>query len=314
MTGKLKPINPVIVLSKATAIVLIFLGVIYGLGQARRYLSFLSEGQNSNNGSRASNDLPNIAAQTRNKEGFDKNTPQHDNAYKRPLSENADDYDSMEIDPAIEIKDRVWVYSDPETPWLNDLNQYRRAAGDLARVQERMIKNRTRSRDYPWIVVGNGRFTDKECGVEEGSLGVYNSACNTMQVNFKSRDIFYEYPIEVLTTMAHEQGHHLINLTVGTEKISRLEQELIADCFAGVMHGYWAKWDKISKEEFKKAGEMMIQVSKEEESMTDEHGDSGQRLGAFVAGAARANGKMTVQYKNFCVGLDRVIDFSKGLP
>ena len=137
--------------------------------------------------------------------------------------------------------------------------------------------------------------------------------CHRMQINFKADKIVYEQPIEVLTAMMHEQGHHLINLTIGSGNRSRLDQELIADCFAGVMHGYWAKWDKLSEEEFLKAGTMMIQISKHEEGMT-EHGDKGQRLGAFVAGAARAGGKITPQYMNYCLGLEDVLDFSKGLP
>ena len=134
-----------------------------------------------------------------------------------------------------------------------------------------------------------------------------------MQINFRADNIVYEEPIEVLTAMMHEQGHHLINLTIGSENRSRLDQELIADCFAGVMHGYWSKWDKLSEEEFLKAGVMMIQISKHEEGMT-EHGDKGQRLGAFVAGAARASGNITPQYNNYCLGLEDVLDFSKGLP
>ena len=61
--------------------------------------------------------------------------------------------------------------------------------------------------------------------------------------------------------------------------------------------------------------DMMHQVSKLEQLNTlDNHGDPGQRIGAFLAGAFKASGKDTPQFRNFCKGLERVIDFSSGLP
>ena len=315
---RLKPLAPFGAIAKSSVVVFSVLAILFFVGEFRRYLE-------DNDGRTTDNQIVNAQGNddSSQEQGSGTNTNSsvissqasaNDQLFKRQLDANSDEYSAMDIDPAVEIKDRVWIYPDPSTPHLNTPDQYRRAAGDLARVQQRMLTNRKRARDYPWILLGNGSYTDPECAINTPTLGTYNSRCSNMQINFKDESLVYEYPIEVLTTMMHEQGHHMIDITVGRNNISRLEAELISDCFAGVMHGYWAKWDKLTKEEYIAAGKMMIQISKYAESTTDEHGDPGQRLGAFIAGAARASGEITPQYLNFCVGLDRVIDFSKGLP
>ena len=315
---RLKPLAPFGAIAKASGVVFAVLAILFVVGHTKRYLVDNNERTTQNQVVNAQGNEDPIQGQG---DGSNSAPPTvasqeaaNDSLFRRELDENADEYDGMDIDPAVEIKDRVWIYPDSNTPHLNTPDQYRRAAGDLARVQQRMLRNRRRARDYPWILLGNGSYTDPDCAIPGPTLGTYNSRCSNMQINYRDESLVYEHPIEVLTTMMHEQGHHMIDITVGRNNISRLEAELICDCFAGVMHGYWAKWDKITQEEFEMAGKMMIQISKHAESTTDEHGDPGQRLGAFIAGAARASGEMTQQYRNFCVGLERVIDFSKGLP
>lgn len=218
------------------------------------------------------------------------------------------------IDPAAEIKPFISTYSDSRFPNLNDLEQYRRGAGDLARVHERMLRDRSRARQYPSILIGAGKFTGN-CAFPQATIGAYRLDCKTIQINFTDGNVYYEYPIEILATLAHEYAHHLVNITIGTKAMSGLENELLADCFAGLMIGYWDKYSKVSEQEKTASAEMMIQVSKKEGlNFTDNHGDPGQRLGAFLGGYLRAAGEPSPQYENFCRSLDRIIDWDKGLP
>ncbi len=296
----IKGFNPLIALIKASSIVLLLLAVIFTIAKI--------------NGFRVSsvrNDLKTAHSKAEKGSSEKPTKPSKEPEYFNPRVNKSKDLDSTR-DPAAEIQKYVWGYRDKSTPWLDDIDEFKRGVGDFARVQEWMLHDRSKSRYYPSIVIGDGEFTNEECNVEGGTLGMYHGKCESILVNFRTKSLVYEHPIEVLTTLAHEYAHHLTNITVGNQNISGLEAELIADCFAGVMHGYWAKWNKLTEEEFNHAGRMMIQVSKSENSMLDEHGDQGQRLGAFLAGKARADGKITTLYRNFCIGLDEVISFSKG--
>jgi hypothetical protein len=217
-------------------------------------------------------------------------------------------------DPAIEIKPHIKIIDDPSFPSLNTRDQYLRAVGDLARVQGRMLANKANSRNYPEIGIGPGKYSGT-CNLGSDTLGAYRKECKIIQVNFSDGTAYYEKPIEVLTTIAHEYGHHLTEITIGLNSISGLEAELIADCFAGLMHGYWDKHGVLTEDEVRSALNMMVYVSKQEQlNTTDMHGDPGQRVGAFLAGAQKAQGQETPEYNNFCKSLDRVINWSAGLP
>jgi hypothetical protein len=220
------------------------------------------------------------------------------------------------VDPALEIKNNYTFFSDDRYPSLNSSVEYSKAVGDLARIQEKMLRDRSQARNYPDILIGNGRFTDK-CDTGRASIGLYyyGNGCKSILINFSSDGIAYEYPIEVLTVLAHEYAHHLVNATIGTDSVSDLDGELIADCFAGLVHGYWDRYGKVNEQEVVAAANMMIQVSTKDHMNTSAmHGVAGQRLGAFMGGALKATGKESVEYNNFCRSLDRVIDWNKGLP
>lgn len=220
------------------------------------------------------------------------------------------------VDPALEIKNNYTFFSDDRYPSLNSSVEYSKAVGDLARIQEKMLRDRSQARNYPDILIGNGRFTDK-CDTGRPSIGLYyyGNGCKSILINFSSDGIAYEYPIEVLTVLAHEYAHHLVNVTIGTNSVSDLDGELIADCFAGLVHGYWDRHGKVNEQEVVAAANMMIQVSTKDHMNTSAmHGVAGQRLGAFMGGALKATGKESVEYNNFCRSLDRVIDWNQGLP
>jgi predicted metalloprotease len=219
-------------------------------------------------------------------------------------------------DPALEIKNNYTFFSDDKFPSLNSNIEYSKAVGDLARIQEKMLHDRNQARNYPEILIGNGRFTGK-CDTGSASIGsyYYGNGCKSILINFSSDGIAYEYPIEVLTVLAHEYAHHLVNVTIGTNSVSDLDGELIADCFAGLVHGYWDRHGKVNEQEVVAAANMMIQVSTKDHMNTSAmHGVAGQRLGAFIGGALKATGKESVEYNNFCKSLDRVIDWNRGLP
>ena len=220
------------------------------------------------------------------------------------------------VDPALEIKNNYTFFSDDRYPSLNSSVEYSKAVGDLARIQEKMLRDRSQARNYPDILIGNGRFTDK-CDTGRPSIGLYyyGNGCKSILINFSSDGTAYEYPIEVLTVLAHEYAHHLVNVTIGTNSVSDLDGELIADCFAGLVHGYWDRHGKVNEQEVVAAASMMIQVSTKDHMDTSAmHGVAGQRLGAFMGGALKATGKESVEYNNFCRSLDRVIDWNQGLP
>jgi hypothetical protein len=220
----------------------------------------------------------------------------------------------IDEDPATSIRPHVTFYEDQSFSIMNNKEQYLRAAGDLARVQGKMLLNKSNLKNYPEMLIGRGLFTGN-CNLGSSTLGAYKKDCKIIQINFSDGNIYYESPIEVLTTMAHEYGHHLTEITIGLNKISGLESELIADCFAGLMYGYWDKNGNLTEEDIKSAVKMIIQVSKTEGMNTsDMHGDPGQRAGAFLAGALKAQGQNTVEYQNFCKRLDYIIDWSAGLP
>lgn len=220
------------------------------------------------------------------------------------------------VDPAVEIKSSYTFFSDDRFPALNSNIEYSKAVGDLARIQEKMLRDRSQARNYPDILIGSGRFTGK-CDNGQSSIGVYiyGNGCKSILINFSSDGIAYEYPIEVLTTLAHEYAHHLVNVTIGNDSVSDLDGELIADCFAGLVHGYWDGYGKVNEQEVLAAANMMIQISTKDHLNTAAmHGVAGQRLGAFMGGALKATGKESVEYNNFCRSLDRVIDWNRGLP
>lgn len=217
----------------------------------------------------------------------------------------ADSSQSKEVDAAAEIAGHINYFADPSHPALNDEEQYRKGIGDMARIQAEKMVSQNQSRNFPTIVIG--RQQTRKCNDTENSAGVYNPKCHEILVAFDS-NLRYDYPIEVLYVLAHEYSHHLLEVTLGSSKISALDNELTADCFAGYMAGYWNTKGKLTEEEQKRGQEVMETVGKSEpRDMNDSHGDPGQREGAFLGGFARAQGNVNQQYQNFCRTLDRIL-------
>jgi hypothetical protein len=209
-------------------------------------------------------------------------------------------------DAATEISSQIHFFEDSSQPHLNDEVQYRKAIGDMARIQDSKMKKRESARVFPTIILGRQGFTG--CGTPN-SPGIYNPACQEILVGFNSDVLRYDYPIEVLYVLAHEYAHHLVEIAEGGATVSGLDNELTADCFAGYMAGFWDINGKLTREELLAGFAVMQFVAKAEPSdSSDMHGDPGQRQGAFFGGFERAKGSVNQQFQNFCKTLDRILE------
>ena len=213
--------------------------------------------------------------------------------------------DQKTNDPALLIQEYVYFRPDFVFPHLNDEDQYRRGIGDMARVQSNHSIISGNSHKFPSILLGDPRVSD--CGSPRAA-GLYNSECNEIIVSFNNNQFLYERPIDILYVLAHEYGHHLVNLTYG-DSIGRLNNELTSDCFAGYMAGVWDQHNKLSREELMRGVALMAAVAKAEQfDSNDDHGDPGQRIGAFVGGFRMQKNQVTKEYLNFCRTLDKIIE------
>jgi len=210
-------------------------------------------------------------------------------------------------DPALLIQDYVYFRPDFVFPHLNDEDQYRRGIGDMARVQSAHSIISGNSDRYPAFLLGNPRASDSKCDSPRAA-GLYNPECGEIVVAFNNDQLLYEKPIDVLYVLAHEYGHHLVNLTYGNT-IGRLNEELTSDCFAGYMAGLWDEHNQLSRDELERGVVLMAAVAKAEQmDSSDEHGDPGQRIGAFVGGFRMQKQEVTQEYLNFCRTLDKIIE------
>lgn len=94
------------------------------------------------------------------------------------------------------------------------------------------------------MLIGQGKWDNYECRKPLPTLDLYmyGPQCNSLiTVNFTNGTLSYEHQIEVLTTLAHEWGHHLIRLS--GRKVSGINNELLSDCFAGIYHAYLHKYN-----------------------------------------------------------------------
>ena len=234
-------------------------------------------------------------------------------AYTKPVSKAKL---NTKYDAAVAIKDRVTFYADSRFPHLTT-EDYKKSAGDLARIQFKMLKNRAQAKNYPTVLIGNGSWRDEACNEGLPTLGLYQYGrdCNELiTVNFEAGNLNYEYQIEVLVTLAHEWGHHLINLS--GENISGINNELLADCFAGVYLAYLDKYDAITEKEVRDTVKMMSQIGNTHG--TGIHGTPAQRVNGLLSGAMFFDNPSDPQnqenWNSYCKGLEDVIDVRKPLP
>jgi len=220
------------------------------------------------------------------------------------------------FDPAVSMQSRVTYVPDSRFPYLNT-KDYKLVTGDLARIQYRMLRNRSNAKNFPSVLIGNGRWKNSKCNSSLPTLGLYmySPDCkNLITVNYFNGSIIYEHQIEVITTIAHEWGHHMINMS--RRPVSASQNEILSDCFAGVYLAYLDKYNLVTKKEAIDSIEMMGQIGITHG--TGIHGTPQQRINAITSAAVYMSdpSKTENQYmwNNFCKGLEGIIDISKGLP
>jgi hypothetical protein len=204
-------------------------------------------------------------------------------------------------DPALLMASRVFVFttSSPLSAYMND---YKKIAGTLARLQVRSLRAEAVRYQLPVIMI-NGNNSCKK----SPSIGVYHPACSSIGVDFSDGNSAYENDEEVIATLAHEWGHHLANIT--GLKTSWNEGEIMSDCFAGLVMGHLHTNSLATKQEVENAGVMMIQIGNN--SATGTHPNSETRLSAFIGGAASVTapgGEQARMYGVYCGSLDQILD------
>ena len=108
---RLKPLAPFGAIAKASSVVFAVLAILFVVGHTKRYLVDNNERTTQNQVVNAQGNEDPIQGQG---DGSNSAPPTvasqeaaNDSLFRRELDENADEYDGMDIDPAVEIKDRV---------------------------------------------------------------------------------------------------------------------------------------------------------------------------------------------------------------
>ena len=186
------------------------------------------------------------------------------------------------------------------------LNNFRRLSGTLARIQAISLRRRSAAYQLPSVWIN--RSSD-QC-FDESTIGAYNPQCQVIKLDYSDGTIRYEYPIEMETTLAHEWGHHLIRLSGAG--MSPVEQEVVSDCFAGAVFGYYARHGLITLEEAGLGLKLMADFGNN--SASGHHPNRETRLTSFLGGWYSVANPSHPQAKALvpsCASLDRVIDIAK---
>ena len=211
-------------------------------------------------------------------------------------------------DPALEMQKLVFYYSSPwsELAHLdNGSDNYKKLAGTLARIQSVAARNADARNQLPVVLI-NGK---NQC-IDTRSVGLYKHSCQTIKIDYSDEEVSYEFPIEIEAVLSHEWGHHLARTS--RLEVSPTEHEIVADCFAGVVFGYYVKNNLISTDEGVKALQMMAQLSNNSEGGI--HPNMENRTSAFLGGLAQIAepaGQYHELYPRYCASLERILDTAK---
>jgi len=211
-------------------------------------------------------------------------------------------------DPALAMQEQLTTYPSP-WPELQHLDQgqenLKKLSGTLARMQFLAARNASIRSQLPIVLIN----AKNDC-LSSPAVGVYSRQCQTIKIDYTDGSIGFEYPVEIEAVLAHEWGHHL---ALGSDlRVSGTEHEIVADCFAGVVFGYYIKNALISQDEAVKALQMMAQISNNSE--TDIHPNLQNRTSAFMGGLARIaepKGEYGALYDQYCGSLEQIVDTNK---
>jgi hypothetical protein len=211
-------------------------------------------------------------------------------------------------DPALAMQNHVTTYPSP-WPQLQQLDSglenLRKLSGTLARIQFIAARKDSARSMLPTVLI-NGQ---NDC-IKTLSIGLYKPDCQTIKVDYTDGQIYYEHPVEIEAALAHEWGHHIAFLS--NLNVSQTEQEILADCFAGVVFGYYLNNKLITSDEAQEAFQMMAQISNN--SGSDIHPNQQNRTSAFLGGMSQIadpQGQYAPLYANTCGSLEQILDTAK---
>jgi len=211
-------------------------------------------------------------------------------------------------DPAQQMHGNVTAFEDPNYPHLSAyIDDYKKVAGMLARLQYHSLKDKSVRGNLPTVLINANDPCKKE-----RSVGSYYSQCKLLSVDFTAGGLTYESDVEIITVIAHEWGHHLVNASNANSKFSLNENEIVADCFAGLVIGFYHKNSLMTVQEVNKAGKMMMYVGNNDDKGI--HPNSETRLNSFLSAFSYIsfpNSNGAKAYKNYCGSLDSILDKNK---
>jgi len=211
-------------------------------------------------------------------------------------------------DPAEQMHGKVIAFEDPNYPHLSAyISDYKKVAGMLARLQYYSLNNKSARSDLPTVLINANHF----CKTER-SIGIYNTKCKLLSIDFFEEELAYETDVEIITVIAHEWGHHLVNVSNANLKFSLNENEIVADCFAGLVLGFYHKNSLMTIQEVEKAGKMMLYLGNNEAKGI--HPNSETRLNSFISAYSYIkfpNSNEAKAYSNYCGSLDGILDKNK---
>lgn len=212
-------------------------------------------------------------------------------------------------DPAQQMHNKVTAFEDPNYPHLSAyISDYKKVAGMLARLQFHSLRNELAKSDLPTVLINATNL----CKTER-SIGVYHRQCKSLGVDFFVEGLEFETDEEIITVIAHEWGHHLVNISNFNSKFSLNENEIVADCFAGLVLGFYHKNGLMTIQEVQQAGKMMMYLGNNNSQGI--HPNSETRLRSFASAwsyiAKPNNNDIAKAYGNYCGSLDGIIDKDK---
>ena len=211
-------------------------------------------------------------------------------------------------DPAEQMHGKVIAFEDPNYPHLSAyISDYKKVAGMLARLQYYSLNNKSARSDLPTVLINANHF----CKTER-SIGIYNTKCKSLGIDFFEEGLAYETDVEIITVIAHEWGHHLVNVSNANSKFSLNENEIVADCFAGLVLGFYHKNSLMTIQEVEKAGNMMMHLGNNGDKGI--HPNAETRRKSFISAASYVkfpNSYEARDYNNYCGSLDGILDKNK---
>ena len=183
---------------------------------------------------------------------------------------------------------------------------YQRLSGTLARIQAVAFKQRSAARQLPSVWINRTR---EDC-FDRRSIGVYSPKCQVIKLDYSDGYSTYEHPVEMEVTLAHEWGHHLISLS--GVAMSPTEQEVVSDCYAGAVFGYYVRNNLITLQEAKRAIDLVAYVGNN--SPYGHHPNLETRLRSFAGGLASVydpSHPSAAEFMSSCPSLNQIVDVDK---